>query len=86
VVGDWDGDQETDIGMYRPSKRMFFLDFDEDGRSEVWFVYGTAGDIPVAGDWDGDGYTDIGMFRPSNKTFYLDTSTDGLTDLRITIE
>jgi len=39
------------------------------------FLYGTAGDRPVAGDWNGDGVATIGIFR--DGTWFLDVDGDG---------
>jgi PKD repeat protein len=77
VAGDWDSDGMTEIGVFRPSTHMFYLDYNGNG---VWdgavtdrrYVFGIAGDLPIAGDWTGDGRAEIGVFRPSTRQFYLD--------------
>jgi hypothetical protein len=39
------------------------------------FLYGQAGDKPLAGDWNGDGISQIGIYR--NGKWQLDTNGDG---------
>jgi hypothetical protein len=85
ITGDWNGDGRTDIGIFRPSTHMFYLDANGNG---AWngalidkaYNFGLTGDIPITGDWNGDGRTDIGVFRPSTDTFHQDYSGDGVWD------
>jgi len=72
IVGDWDGNGTTTIGLYRPSTNTFYLwNSNAYGPPDVVVTVGAAGDLPVAGDWDGNGTTTIGLYRPSTNTFYL---------------
>ena len=56
VSGDWNRDGRTDIGVFRPSTHMFYLDYNGDG---AWngaiidrvYNFGLDGDIPVTGKW-----------------------------------
>jgi hypothetical protein len=56
VSGDWNGDGLTEMGVFRPSNHLFYLDFNANG---VWdgasidnrYDFGTFGDIPVSGKW-----------------------------------
>jgi C1A family cysteine protease len=83
VTGDWNRDGKTDIGVFRPSTHMFYLDANGNG---AWngagvdraYTFGLIGDIPVTGDWNRDGKTDIGVFRPSTRMFYLDNNGNGV--------
>ena len=44
------GDGPT-IGVFRPSTAQFFLDYDNDGVSDMNATFGIIDDIPVVGDW-----------------------------------
>ncbi len=78
VIGDWDGDGDDNIGLYRPgsSTGVFYLDIDNDGGAAdiVTPEYGDFGDIPIAGDWDGDSDDNIGVYRPDTGEFFLDAT------------
>ena len=82
VTGDWNNNGISEIGVYRPSTRTFYLDINGNG---VWngastdrqYTIGATGDKPVSGDWNNDGITEIGVFRPSTHSFYLDYSGNG---------
>jgi hypothetical protein len=58
--GDFDGDGDTDVAVYRPSTGVWYA---QNGVAAGW---GTTGDIPVSGDYDGDEDTDMAVFRPSS--------------------
>ena len=71
VVGDWDGDGDATIGIYRNGS--FYLRNDNSiGFADLVFPFGAPGDQPVAGDWNNDGVDTIGVYR--NGTFYLRNS------------
>jgi hypothetical protein len=52
VVGDWDGNGTSTIGVYRNAQ---FLLRNENtiGFAQIVFGLGFPGDIPIAGNWDG---------------------------------
>jgi hypothetical protein len=82
VSGDWNNDGLTEIGVFRPSTHMFYLDYNGNGAwngavTDRQFNFGLTGDVPVSGDWDNDGFTEIGVFRPSTHMFYLDYNGNG---------
>jgi serine-aspartate repeat-containing protein C/D/E len=65
VVGDWNGDGVSELGIYY--KGEWFLDLNGNGQwdeSDLWAQLGSEADLPVVGDWDGDGKDDIGIFGP----------------------
>jgi len=83
VSGDWNGNGKTEIGVFRPSTHMFYLDYNGNG---VWngavtdrsYNFGITGDFPVSGDWNNDGKTEVGVFRNSTHLFYLDYNGNGV--------
>jgi hypothetical protein len=73
VVGDWNGDGITTIGVVDPSTMTWYLrNSNSPGAPDIAsFKYGQPGDIPVVGDWNGDGITTIGVARPDTTTGVL---------------
>lgn len=77
VAGNWNGDQRTDLGVFRDG--VFHRGIVQKvGNTTVVqpqaeIAFGQAGDLPVAGDWNGDEIDDIGVFRitPSGGQFLL---------------
>ncbi len=64
VVGDWNGDGKTKIGVY--SGGFWFLDYDGDyawnpAGQDKQVGWGWEGVEIVTGDWNGDGRTKIGV-------------------------
>ena len=83
ITGDWNNNGKSEIGVFRPSTHMFYLDYNGNG---AWnglgvdrsFSFGITGDLPVTGDWNNDGKSEIGVFRPSTHMFYLDYNGNGV--------
>ncbi len=72
---DFDGDNKSDVSVYRPSDGNWYIN-----RSTAGFVslhFGISTDIPTPGDFDGDGKADTAVWRPSNGTWYRQNSSDG---------
>jgi PKD repeat protein len=80
VVGDWDGNELTDVGVYRPSTGTWYLETVKQGIVYKTFRFGITGDYPVVGDWDGNELTDVGVYRPSTGTWYLETAKQGIVN------
>jgi hypothetical protein len=79
VVGDWNGDGRTKIGVYEAG--TFILDINGNGLYErgIDHLFGwgpTAGAQPVIGDWNGDGRSKIGIF--AQGFWALDYNGDGI--------
>ena len=81
VTGDWNADTVDNIGVYRPNRRRFYLDFNGNrnwegaaGGDAISAIFGLEGDQPVAGDWNSDSADKIGGYRPANRRFYLDAN------------
>jgi hypothetical protein len=75
---DFDGDARTDISVFRPSDRVWYLNQSTAGFGAV--VWGLPTDQPVPDDYDGDGKHDITVFRATADgampDFYVLRSTD----------
>ena len=85
VTGDWDGDGTTEIGVYRPSTGLWYLDSNgnnafNNGVDTVSGKFGVSTDKPATGDWNSGGITEIGVYHPSNGFWYLDTSSNNSWD------
>jgi FG-GAP-like repeat len=83
VVGDWNGNGKTKVGLFRQG---FFWILDtngngvfEQGVDNTYAFGGVAGDVPVVGDWNGTRTSKIGLFRLG---FYwiLDANGNGSLD------
>ena len=84
VKGDWDGDGDDTVGIYRDGT-FFLRNSNSAGPGEIVFPYGAVGDIPIAGDWDGDGIDTIGVYRPAEAAWYLkNTNAAGAPDVSFT--
>ena len=71
VVGDWDGDGDATIGIYRNGS-FYLRNANTIGFADIVFPFGAPGDQPVAGRL-GWGWCDtIGVYR--NGTFFLRNS------------
>ena len=82
LVGDWNGNGATKVGLFRPTDGAFYLDYNGNGTWDGCGVdkclnIGMNGDVPLVGDWDGTGSSKVGVFRPSDGTFYLDYNGSG---------
>jgi FG-GAP-like repeat len=67
---DYDGDQVTDIAVWRPVEANWYILPSSDGRMLVRKL-GKEGDRPVPADYDGDGKTDLAVYRPSEGTWLI---------------
>jgi hypothetical protein len=81
VVGDWNGDGVTTVGVVcaaSPFASWYLRNENSPGGPDqtngVPFAFGMANWIPIAGDWTGSGHTGIGMFDPATGTWYLENN------------
>lgn len=91
VVGDWDGNGTTDLGVTRRDAATGLVQWSLDTSGDAWpetvrgFGLVSTNDVPVAGDWNGDGRTDLGVTRNNAATglkeWYLDTNGDPFADI-----
>jgi hypothetical protein len=52
VSGDWNGDGETTVGVFR-GDTFHLRDTLAGGTADESFSYGRAGDVPLTGNWGG---------------------------------
>jgi hypothetical protein len=82
VVGDWNGDGRTKVGLFRGGN-TWLLDYNGDGvfgsGDKTYYFGGISGDIPVVGDWTGSGTSKIGVFRDGFE-WVLDANGNGTFD------
>jgi hypothetical protein len=74
LVGDWNGDGSSGVGLFAPATSTFYLtDAYATGTAQYTFGYGVpnGGWIPLVGDWNGDGAAGVGLYDPATSTFYL---------------
>ena len=83
MVGDWDGNGSTTIGVFRPGDSTFYLrNSNTAGPPELTIQFGSPGDIPLAADWNGGGKSTIGVFTPKDATFRIrNENSSGKPDL-----
>jgi hypothetical protein len=88
VVGDWDGDGTTTIGVAEKSGGALvwkLRNSNSPGAPDITFAYGKDTDIPVVGDWNGAGVTTIGIYEPDTGTWKLRNSNSaGAPDITVT--
>lgn len=58
---DFDGDGQSDVSVFRPSDRYWYLNRSTAG--PAYMQWGLATDKLAAGHYDGDGKTDVGVYR-----------------------
>ena len=70
VKYDFDGDQKSDISVYRRDQGewWYLRSSDNDDRA---FAFGNSTDIATPADFTGDGIADIAFWRPSNGEWFV---------------
>ena len=72
LIGDWDGDGVSTVGVYDPESARFFVkNKNEPGFANLQVQFGAPKLRPLVGDWDGDGKDSFGVYDPDTATFSL---------------
>jgi hypothetical protein len=77
AAGDFDGDMETDLALWKPTTGEWSIVKSAGGLTDPQ-TFGQNGDKPAPGDYDGDGKFDLAVFRPSNRVWYIRRSSDNV--------
>jgi len=72
---DFDGDQKTDIGIYRPGPSEWWINRSGNGQT-LALQFGAPGDAVVAGDFTGDGKADVANWHPADGFWFILRSED----------
>jgi hypothetical protein len=70
---DYDGDGKTDISLFRPSDRVWYVSNSSGGANYTQFGFSTDKISPA--DFDGDGKTDVAVYRPESGVWFILKST-----------
>ncbi len=74
-TADFDGDERTDLSIFRPSVGEWWYLRSGDGGNRA-FQFGMSSDKMAPADFTGDGKTDIAFFRPSLGEWFILRSED----------
>ncbi len=67
---DFDGDNKTDVSIFRPNAGEWWFQRSIDGNDNA-FQFGGSGDTLIPSDYTGDGKTDIAFWRNSTDIYVL---------------
>ncbi|MCV0393720.1 MAG: cadherin-like domain-containing protein, partial [Nitrosopumilus sp.] len=74
LVGNWDGDNDDDIGTFNSDGRWWLRDNDIANTYDT-FLWGNVNSRPLVGNWDGDNDDDIGTFNSDGRWHLRDLDT-----------
>ncbi|MET0753881.1 MAG: FG-GAP-like repeat-containing protein [Pyrinomonadaceae bacterium] len=72
---DFDGDNKTDISIFRPSNGQWWYLKSSNGGNAA-FQFGNSSDKMAPADFTGDGRTDVAIFRPVSGEWFILRSED----------
>ena len=73
VIGDFDGDGRTDMGVFRPTTTQFIIRQTTAGTLTPFPTLGAANliDTPIVGDFDHVGHAQVAVFRPLTAQWFV---------------
>jgi hypothetical protein len=74
-IFDFDGDNKTDLGVFRPSSGQWWINRSSDAQT-IAAQFGAPDDKIAPADFTGDGKTDIAIWRPSTGFWFVLRSED----------
>lgn len=78
VTGDWDGDGDDTVGVYRGGDDGIYLVSNTlSSNVDFTFNFGGPADLPLAGDWVGSGKDGVGLLLTQFQTMILSIDTPG---------
>ena len=75
VPGDYDGDGQSDLALWRASTGEWVIKDSSDGLTHT-NAFGMSTDIPVPADYDGDRLMDLAVWRPTTGEWIILRSSD----------
>ena len=70
AILDFDGDNKTDISIYRPSSGQWWINRSSSGQTSA-LQFGASTDKPVPADFSGDGKSDLAIFRAATNEWFI---------------
>jgi hypothetical protein len=77
VPGDFDGDGNDDMTVYRSATGQWFILGSSAGYQTYNWGSAAHGDVPVSGDFDGDAKADVAIFRRASGEWFVRRSSNG---------
>jgi len=71
VVGDYDGDKISDLGVYNPADGKWYIRSMTGPVLQFGTQWGYKGANPVAGDYNGDGMSDLAVYEEQSGMWYI---------------
>lgn len=67
--GDFEGDGMTDLAVFRPSDRNWYINFSSNNQTQTISNFGSASDKLVVGDFDSDSRFDVTAWQTENPAY-----------------